>query len=85
MKTIKYVGDQSRKGEGPEIVRCYGKVWPKGSAVKCDDPGIVAKAEGNSHFLVEDVKIGRPKKQAVTGAAPGSGGGGGGGYDADGE
>ena len=62
MKTIKFIGDPLSDGHGPAIINFFGIMFPKGKAVKCDDPDIIASAAGSSHFVVEDVKKGRPRK-----------------------
>ena len=62
MKTIKFIGDPANHFHGAASVNFYGIDCPKGKAVKCDDPAIIAKAEGSSHFVVKDVKPGRPPK-----------------------
>ena len=61
MKTIKFIGDPMSNFHGAATINFYGINCPKGKAVKCDDPAIIAKAEGSSHFVVEAVKLGRPK------------------------
>ena len=62
MKTIKFIGDPANNGHGPATIDFYGVDFPKGKAVKCSDPKIIAKAVGSSHFVVKDVKPGRPPK-----------------------
>lgn len=62
MKTIKFIGDPQNAGHGPDVIDFYGLEMTKGKNVKCDDPAIIAKAEGSSHFVVEAVKLGRPPK-----------------------
>ena len=59
--TIKFIGDPRNGFDGPKTINFYGIDCPKGKAVKCDDPAIIAKAEGSSHFVVEAVRLGRPK------------------------
>ena len=60
MKTIKFIGDPLSDGHGPAIINFFGVMCPKGKAVKCDDPEIIASAEGSSHFEVGGK--GRPPK-----------------------
>ena len=62
MKTIKFIGDPLNDGHGAEEINVFGVRCPKGKAVKGDGPDITASAAGSSHFVVEDVKKGRPRK-----------------------
>lgn len=61
MKLIEYIGDPANGGEGPEVTTMQGVLFERGRPVETNDPALIAKAEGNSHFNVT-VKRGRKVK-----------------------
>lgn len=55
MKMITFIGDPRTDppGHGPDTINFFGSFFPKGRAVKCDNPELIAKAESHTHFTVE--------------------------------
>lgn len=53
MITIKFIGDPKNGFHGAKVINFYGLQCPKGKAVRCSDPKIIAKAEGSNHFKVK--------------------------------
>ena len=56
MVTIKFIGDPENDFHGAKEINFYGLICPKGQAVRCSDPAIIAKAEGSNHFKVKGAK-----------------------------
>ncbi len=53
MVTIKFIGDPRDGFHGAKTINFYGLQCPKGQAVRCTDPEIIAAAEGSNHFKVK--------------------------------
>ncbi len=53
MVTIKFIGDPRDGFHGAKTINFYGLECPKGKAVRCSDPAIIAKAEASNHFKVK--------------------------------
>ena len=71
---FEYIGDPSRDGQGPDVLRAWGHVFKKGVPVKIEtvvvggnkitEGHITKKLKGNSHFREVD---GRTKEAAAGG------------------
>lgn len=55
MPKFKFTGDGRND---PEAVELFGITFPINKGVTVEDPAVIAKLEGNSHFA--EVKRGRP-------------------------
>ena len=53
MVTIKFIGDPKSGFHGAKEINFFGLICPKGQAVRCSDPDIIAAAEGSNHFKVK--------------------------------
>lgn len=65
-----FCGDPNSPNEALETKEAFGLVFEPGEAVEVEDPAIIAKLQGNSHFAEEGKaperkKPGRPRKSTL--------------------
>lgn len=47
---FRFIGDPRHNGDGPDPMRVFGYVFPKGEPVEVSDPHAIRKLSANNHF-----------------------------------